>query len=118
MLIPSNSISSHYWTLSEIRVSFGIMIGFVFNLIFAAAVNSVYGEDNQELTVSLILGAPLIFAIAMLGAVWRCPESPRYFLRNGQSKYNPRMAYEKLKQLRSCEVSIAVNKGNSLSRCI
>ncbi|KAK5629223.1 hypothetical protein RRF57_004938 [Xylaria bambusicola] len=92
------------WMLIENRVSFGIMIGFVLNLIFAAIVHSIYGDRNQELIVSLILGAPLIFSIAMLGAVWRCPESPRYYLRGGRSKYDPRTAYEKLKQLRSCEL--------------
>ncbi|KAI1360078.1 sugar transporter-domain-containing protein [Xylaria arbuscula] len=88
----------------QLWVSFGIMIGFVFNLIFAAIVHGVYGEANQELTVSLILGAPLIFAIAMLGAVLKCPESPRYYLRGRDAKYDPKTAYEKLKQLRSCEL--------------
>ncbi|KAI0513091.1 sugar transporter-domain-containing protein [Xylaria bambusicola] len=88
----------------QLWVSFGIMIGFVLNLIFAAIVHSIYGDSNQELTVSLILGAPLIFSIAMLGAVWRCPESPRYYLRGGRSKYDPGTAYEKLKQLRNCEL--------------
>ncbi|KAI0483537.1 sugar transporter-domain-containing protein [Xylaria cf. heliscus] len=88
----------------QLWVAFGIMIGFVFNLIFAASVYSVYGDHNRELTVSLILGAPLIFAVPMLGAVWKCPESPRYYMRGGQSHYNPRKAYEKLKKLRSCKL--------------
>ncbi len=83
------------------------MIGFVFNLIFAAVVHSIYEDNNPELTVSLILGAPLIFALAMLGAVWKCTESPRYFMRGGRSRYNPRKAYEKLKKLRSCKVSVS-----------
>ncbi|KAI3332786.1 general substrate transporter [Ustulina deusta] len=88
----------------QLWVSFGIMIGFVFNLIFAAVVHSIYEDNNPELTVSLILGAPLIFALAMLGAVWKCTESPRYFMRGGRSRYNPRKAYEKLKKLRSCKL--------------
>ncbi|GAP88037.2 putative sugar transporter [Rosellinia necatrix] len=88
----------------QLWVSFGIMIGFGFNLIFATAVYSVYGTGNEELTVSLILGAPLIFAAAMLGAVWKCTESPRYYMRSGRLKYDPKTAYEKLKKLRSCKL--------------
>ncbi|KAJ8119222.1 hypothetical protein ONZ43_g3786 [Nemania bipapillata] len=78
----------------QLWVSFGIMIGFVFNLIFASVVHRVYGENNRELTVALILGAPLIFATAMLGAVLRCTESPRYYMRGGQAsqKYEPKKA--------------------------
>ncbi|KAJ2991818.1 hypothetical protein NUW58_g2381 [Xylaria curta] len=88
----------------QLWVSFGIMIGFAFNLIFAAIVQRIYGDNNAELTVSLILGAPLVFAVAMLGAVWKCTESPRYYMRGGRSKYNPRKAYEKLRKLRSCKL--------------
>lgn len=45
------------------------MIGFVFNLIFATIVHSIYGDNNSELTVSLILSDPLIFSLFMLWAV-------------------------------------------------
>jgi MFS family permease len=105
--IPLRYVSTLFRILTLTRVSFGIMIGFVFNLIFAAIVNRVYGEKNRELTVALILGAPLIFAIAMLGAVLRCTESPRYYMRGGQAsqKYKPKKAYEMLQKLRSCKVS-------------
>ncbi|KAI0436780.1 hypothetical protein F4803DRAFT_556668 [Xylaria telfairii] len=88
----------------QLWVSFGIMIGFIFNLIFAAIVHRIYGDNNSELTVSLILGAPLIFSLFMLWAVWNCTESPRYYMRGGQSKYDPRKAYEKLQNLRSCKL--------------
>lgn len=83
------------------------MIGFVFNLIFAAIVESVYKGKGDDLTVALILGAPLIFAVAMLVAVFRCTESPRYYMRGGQAsrKYEPKKAYEILLKLRSCKVS-------------
>ncbi|KAJ8126683.1 hypothetical protein O1611_g6954 [Lasiodiplodia mahajangana] len=92
----------------QLWVSFGIMIGFVFNLIFASIVHRVYGDTvgGRDLTVALILGAPLIFAVAMLGAVLRCTESPRYYMRGGQAskKYNPKKAYEILQKLRSCKL--------------
>ncbi|KAI1113314.1 sugar transporter-domain-containing protein [Nemania sp. NC0429] len=90
----------------QLWVSFGIVIGFVFNLIFAAAVQRVYGDNGRDLTVGLILGAPLIFAVAMLGAVLRCSESPRYYMRGGQAsrKYEPKKAYEILRELRSCKL--------------
>ncbi|KAI0112077.1 sugar transporter-domain-containing protein [Nemania sp. FL0031] len=92
----------------QLWVSFGIMIGFVFNLIFASIVQRVYKDTDtgRDLTVALILGAPLIFAVAMLGAVLRCTESPRYYMRGGQAskKYNPKKAYEILHKLRSCKL--------------
>ncbi|KAI0856938.1 sugar transporter-domain-containing protein [Xylaria cubensis] len=88
----------------QLWVSFGIMIGFAINLIIAAIVHSIYKDNNPNLTVSLILGAPLILAAFMLWAVWECTESPRYFMRRGPSRYNPKKAYEKFKKLRSCKL--------------
>lgn len=106
---PTKTCLQHFRILTARRVSFGIMIGFVFNLIFAAIVQTKYGDNDKgrDLTVALILGAPLIFAVAMLGAVLKCTESPRYYMRGGQAsrKYEPKKAYEILQKLRSCKVS-------------
>ncbi|KAI1132243.1 sugar transporter-domain-containing protein [Nemania abortiva] len=90
----------------QLWVSFGIMIGFAFNLIFASVVQRVYPNTNHDLTVALILGAPLVFAVGMLGAVLRCTESPRYYMRGGQEsqKYEPKKAYQMLQRLRSCKL--------------
>lgn len=78
------------------RVAFGIMLGFVFNFITTSA-------PNNDLTLGLVLGAPVVPALLLIGALWQCPESPRYYLR--QEKPNYMRAFEALKKLRSkCEV--------------
>jgi hypothetical protein len=79
------------------RVAFGIMMGFVFNLIFAQA-------ENDERTLSLILGAPFVPALFLLVGLYFCPESPRYYMRRRSSSFNPPKAYEILRQLRNTEV--------------
>ncbi|KAF7524145.1 hypothetical protein G7054_g11524 [Neopestalotiopsis clavispora] len=81
----------------QLWVAFGIMLGFAFNLITTTAF-----PDN-DLTLGLILGAPVIPALLLIGALWRCPESPRYYLR--QEKPDYKRAFGALKKLRSkCEL--------------
>lgn len=83
------------------RVACGIMVGFVFNLITTLA-------PNNNLTIALILGAPVIPAIVLIFALWRCPESPRYYLRREKPNYI--RALEELRTLRSnCEVSLLMS---------
>lgn len=81
------------------RVACGIMVGFAFNLITTTA-----GQDHK-LTVALILGAPVVPAMVLIVALWRCPESPRYYLRLEKPNYT--RAFAELKKLRSkCEASL------------
>ncbi|KAI1845842.1 hypothetical protein JX265_011262 [Neoarthrinium moseri] len=80
----------------QLWVACGIMVGFVFNLIFTRC-----RDDTQ--TVALILGAPVVPAAVLFFALWSCPESPRYYLR--QEKSNPKRAFGELLRLRSkCEL--------------
>jgi hypothetical protein len=77
------------------RVAFGIMTGFAFNLLFSLA-------PSDETTFSLIQGAPTVPALALLVAVWYCPESPRYLLRPPRPRIQE--AYSVFLKLRNTEV--------------
>ncbi|KAI0015312.1 hypothetical protein F4780DRAFT_90202 [Xylariomycetidae sp. FL0641] len=86
-----------YWRGSSILawqlwVSFGIMMGFVFNLIFFVGNGS---NERSKLTLQLILGAPLVPSIFLL-----CPESPRFFMR--RRKFPE--AYKAMMRLRQTEL--------------
>ncbi len=90
----SNQPLTSHW---DDRVAFGIMMGFVFNIIFTTA-------SSDTLTVQLILGAPFVPAVVLLVALWFCPESPRYYMRRRSQNYDPAKAYGLLLRLRSTEV--------------
>ncbi|KAI0888075.1 uncharacterized protein GGS22DRAFT_197936 [Annulohypoxylon maeteangense] len=81
----------------QLWVAFGIMMGFAFNLIF-------YTTGNSKLTVQLILGSPCVPAVFLLIGLYFCPESPRYYMRQRTSSYNPQKAYEILLKLRKTEL--------------
>ncbi|KAI1387894.1 uncharacterized protein F4822DRAFT_295310 [Hypoxylon trugodes] len=81
----------------QLWVSFGIMMGFAFNLIF-------YTAHNDPLIVKLILGAPLVPSIFLMIGLWFCPESPRYYMRRRTSSYDPAKAYDVLLRLRQTEL--------------
>lgn len=81
----------------QLWVAFGIMIGFLFNLLFTTA-------PTDGLTLGLIQGAPMIPAVFLLiMVIFFCPESPRYHLQKGPN-YNPEKAYEILLRLRNTEL--------------
>src|SRR3569833_3659317 len=88
------------------RVAFGIMMGFVFNLIFQTS-------RDDHTTVSLILGAPFVPALAASIAIWFCPESPRFYMSRGN--FNPAKALEILLKLRNTEVSISPYPNEAIS---
>ncbi|KAI2628465.1 hypothetical protein GGR54DRAFT_345421 [Hypoxylon sp. NC1633] len=77
----------------QLWVAFGIMIGFAFNLIF-------YNASSDKLSLQLILGAPFVPSIFLMIGLWFCPESPRYYMRQRTSSYNPQKAYDVLIRLR------------------
>ncbi len=73
------------------------MMGFAFNLIFNTS-------SNANVTDGLILGAPCVPALALLAALWYCPESPRYYLRRDSPNFSPARALDVLLRIRSTEV--------------
>ncbi|TLD19082.1 hypothetical protein PspLS_10007 [Pyricularia sp. CBS 133598] len=83
----------------QLWVAFGIMMGFIFNIVFHAACG-----DNQELALSLILGGPVVPSLMMLAGLWYCPESPRYYMRPRSPNYSPAKAFTILKKLRNTEL--------------
>lgn len=91
---PSQAVSSADF---QVRVAFGMMIGFVFNLIFTSA-------KSDSTTVRLILGAPMVPSLMLLVGLYFCPESPRYYMRPRSLNYNPAKAYKILRRLRKTEV--------------
>lgn len=75
------------------------MVGLIFNLIFAACIQS------DDVVLGLMLGSPVLPAALLLIALWSCPESPRYYMRVGSRNYSPRKAYNALASIRGdCEV--------------
>ncbi|KAK8034652.1 hypothetical protein PG993_009647 [Apiospora rasikravindrae] len=98
----------------QLWVSFGIFMGFVFNLIFNAAIgpggqSPDEGGDrwsHEDKILSLILGSPCVPALFLLAGLWFCPESPRYYMRRKSSRFNPMKAYEMLKLIRTTEVTL------------
>ncbi|KAK8031045.1 sugar transporter [Apiospora arundinis] len=91
----------------QLWVSFGIFMGFVFNLIFNSAITS--GDENrankdEDLILSLILGSPCVPALFLLAGLWFCPESPRYYMRRKSSRFSPMKAYEMLRRIRTTEL--------------
>ncbi|KAI1263286.1 hypothetical protein F5Y18DRAFT_438340 [Xylariaceae sp. FL1019] len=81
----------------QLWVAFGIFVGFAFNLIF-------YTAHDDTLTPRLILGAPLVPSLFLLGSLYFCPESPRFYMRQRSSHFNPSKAYAVLKRLRTEEI--------------
>ncbi|KAF3054845.1 putative polyol transporter 1 [Daldinia childiae] len=81
----------------QLWVAFGIMIGFAFNLIF-------YTAHTDKLSLQLILGAPFVPSIFLMIGLWFCPESPRYYMRQRTSSYNPQKAYDVLLKLRKTKL--------------
>ncbi|KAI2464056.1 hypothetical protein F4781DRAFT_92741 [Annulohypoxylon bovei var. microspora] len=81
----------------QLWVSFGIMMGFVFNLAF-------YKAKSHTLSVQLILGSPFVPAIFLMIGLYFCPESPRYYMRRKTSSYNPQKAYKVLLRLRKTKL--------------
>ncbi|KAK7953727.1 hypothetical protein PG988_014421, partial [Apiospora saccharicola] len=93
----------------QLWVSFGIFMGFVFNLIFNAAIGTGEGNDSgrhEDLILSLILGSPCVPALFLLAGLWFCPESPRYYMRRKSSRFSPTKAYEMLRRIRTTDVSV------------
>ncbi|KFG82291.1 sugar transporter [Metarhizium anisopliae] len=81
----------------QLWVAFGIMMSFVFNLIFTQA-------TNPTTTFRLIQGAPLVPAFALLiMALFVCPESPRFHLLKGPN-YSVEKAYTVLKRVRNTKL--------------
>ncbi|KAI5457858.1 hypothetical protein BGZ63DRAFT_467104 [Mariannaea sp. PMI_226] len=78
------------WVACGILVGFGCNIGLSF-------------INNRKFALAFILGAPIIPSIFLLGALFVCPESPRWYMRRGPN-YNPQKAYDVLKSLRKCEL--------------
>lgn len=73
-------------------------MGFAFNILFSFV-------KSRDFSLALILGAPVLPSVMLLFALWICPESPRWYMRQGPN-YNPQKAYNILKSLRKCEVSV------------
>ncbi|KAK8868964.1 sugar transporter-domain-containing protein [Apiospora arundinis] len=83
----------------QLWVAFGVMVGLIFNLIFAACIQS------DDVVLGLMLGSPVLPAALLLIALWSCPESPRYYMRVGSRNYSPRKAYNALASIRGdCEL--------------
>lgn len=80
----------------QLWVAFGIFVGFAFNILFSFV-------KSRDFSLALILGAPILPSIMLLFALWICPESPRWYMRQGPN-YNPQKAYNILKSLRKCEL--------------
>lgn len=81
----------------QLWVAFGIMMGFIFNLIFEQA-------SRKSVSLGLVQGAPLVPSLALLiMATFFCPESPRYHLMKGPN-YSPEKAFKILCQLRNTEL--------------
>lgn len=81
----------------QLWVAFGIFIGFVFNLIFTTA-------KSDDTTAALILGAPCVPCVFLLIGLWFCPESPRWYMRQRSSHFNPSKGLEIMTKLRQTEV--------------
>ncbi|KXH67587.1 hypothetical protein CSAL01_03626 [Colletotrichum salicis] len=82
----------------QLWVAAGLMVGFAFNLIFDTA-------TNKRLTFQLMVGAPMVPALALLVLViCFCEESPRYLMRVSSPRCDPQRAYEILKKLRNTEL--------------
>ncbi|KAL0780791.1 hypothetical protein CaCOL14_002126 [Colletotrichum acutatum] len=82
----------------QLWVAAGLMVGFAFNLVFDTA-------SNKRLTFQLMVGAPMVPALALLVLViCFCEESPRYLMRVSSPRYDPQRAYEILKKLRNTEL--------------
>ncbi|POR31138.1 Putative polyol transporter 2 [Tolypocladium paradoxum] len=96
---PYDSLAIDFHKLTGMhRVAFGIMMGFVFNMIFTNA-----GSDRT--TLALIQGAPMVPSLALLIMALRfCPESPRYHLMKGPN-YGVEKAYRILQRLRNTEIA-------------
>ncbi|KAH9899093.1 sugar transporter-domain-containing protein [Xylariomycetidae sp. FL2044] len=82
----------------QLWVAFGIMVGFLINLILYSVVK------NEDIALALILGAPSVPALALLCTMPFCPESPRYYMRKDSLNYNPKRAFEGLSGLRDCQL--------------
>ncbi|KAK7429139.1 hypothetical protein QQZ08_004354 [Neonectria magnoliae] len=100
-----------YWRGSTILawqlwVACGIMIGFVVNLVIAAAAQTLHSrpgndtDDRRLLTFQLILGAPLVPALLLAVAVCFCYESPRFYMRPNTPNYNLARALTILEKVR------------------
>ncbi|KAI1472691.1 uncharacterized protein F4812DRAFT_21467 [Daldinia caldariorum] len=81
----------------QLWVAFGIMVGFAFNLIF-------YTANDAKRSLQLILGAPFVPSTFLMIALWFCPESPRYYMRQRTSSYDPQKAYNILLRLRKTKL--------------
>ncbi|KEZ43218.1 hypothetical protein SAPIO_CDS4895 [Scedosporium apiospermum] len=73
-----------YWRGSfilmwQLWVAFGIMMSFIVNI----GLNSIQGDDRRELKLRLIMGSPAVFALVLMLAVFKCPESFRYYMTPG-----------------------------------
>ncbi|KAI1175207.1 sugar transporter-domain-containing protein [Nemania sp. FL0916] len=93
----------------QLWVAFGIFVGFVFNLIFftaehlGCASDSADSDCRHQTTVGLILGSPFVPSIILLASLYFCPESPRYYMRQQSSHFDPQKAYSILVRLRGGE---------------
>ncbi|KAI0420769.1 sugar transporter-domain-containing protein [Xylaria grammica] len=81
----------------QLWVAFGIVVGFAFNLIF-------YTAGDHHLIKQLILGAPFVPSIFLLVSLYFCPESPRYYMRQQSTHFDPQAAYRILLKLRGGEL--------------
>ncbi|KPM41126.1 hypothetical protein AK830_g5433 [Neonectria ditissima] len=90
----------------QLWVACGIMIGFVVNLIIAAAAQTLNSKpeddksDHRRLTFQLILGAPLVPALFLALAVCFCYESPRFYMRPNTPNYDLALALKILEKVR------------------
>ncbi|TGJ79941.1 hypothetical protein E0Z10_g8826 [Xylaria hypoxylon] len=81
----------------QLWVAFGIAMGFAFNLVF-------YTARDHHLIKQLILGAPFVPSIFLLVSLYFCPESPRYYMRQRSTHFDPEKAYAILLRLRGGEL--------------
>ncbi|KAH7312599.1 hypothetical protein B0I35DRAFT_481042 [Stachybotrys elegans] len=93
----------------QLWVAFGIMAGFVVNLVIAQIVGALaiplYDTDPenqgaQHLAMQLILGAPVVPSLALFVAVYFCYESPHFYLREDSPNFNPDRALATLMAIR------------------
>lgn len=88
------------------RVSFGIMTSFIVNLCLSQI-------QDPKLKLRLIMASPAVFAFILMLAVFKCPESFRYYMAPESKHYNPELAFGSLLRLRNTKVRCAAKKFSS-----
>lgn len=86
----------HDLTDSNSRVAFGIMLCSLVNLLLSLL--------DEKMALRLILGSPAVLSAILMVAVYSCPESPRYYLRDSTRPEAMEKAYKALLRVRNTEV--------------